>query len=131
MRLGIKVNPKSHTPLAEQIAEKIRRAVKTSRLCEGEVVPSVRELGDELGVNFATVSRAYKTLQDEGVLKPTRSRRLAVAAPPVGTEAERARSLEAHILGLKAQARELRVSDSALFREIVRVLDWRAAPLPE
>lgn len=129
MRLGIRVNPKLHTPLAEQIAEKMRRLVKTSRLCEGETVPSVRALAEEIGVNFATVSRAYKVLQAEGVLKLHRSRRFLVAAPAVG-EAERAATLRPAILGLKAQARELRLSDSALLTEIARVLEWNA-PLPE
>jgi GntR family transcriptional regulator len=49
-------------------------------LKEGELVPSVRELARELTINPNTVSRAYRQLQDDGVLTSVRGTGLAVAA---------------------------------------------------
>ena len=131
MKLGIRVNERSHTPLADQIAEKIRRLVKTGRLKGGLTLPSVRDLAAEVGVNFATVSRAYKMLQDECVIVLNKSRRLEVSANGMADEAERAQLLTPTILGLRAKARELQLSDSVLLKEIARVLQWSAsASLP-
>lgn len=129
MQLGIRVNPASHTPLAEQIAERIRRLAKTGRLPAGTVLPSVRTLADELDVNFATTSRAYKLLRGEGVVAKNKSHRMIVSEQCAAlTDLERARLVEPLLLAVRAQARELRVSDAALRGEVMRVLGWDEVP---
>lgn len=127
MKLGIKLNHESHTPVTVQIAERIRRLIKTGRLPAGEILPSVRLAADEWGVNFTTVSRAYQSLKAEGLICQNKSRRLAVCVDVKAmTERERAKLLTPMIVGLKAQARELRLTDAALRAEIIRVLKWDA-----
>lgn len=126
MKIGIKLNHDSHTPLKDQIAERIRRLIKTSRLSAGDVLPSVREAADNWGVNFTTVSRAYQELKAEGLISPNKSRRLEVCVTvKMSSERDRAKLLTPMIVGLKAQARELRVSDEALQAEIARALRWK------
>ena len=44
------------------------------------MVPSVRELARDLAINPNTVARAYRQLQDDGVLETVRGTGLAVAA---------------------------------------------------
>jgi GntR family transcriptional regulator len=63
----------------DQVVRQIKFAVAGEVLKEGELVPSVRELARELTINPNTVSRAYRQLQDDGVLTSVRGTGLAVA----------------------------------------------------
>ncbi|AEX85689.1 GntR family transcriptional regulator [Marinitoga sp. 1135] len=62
----------SHTPVYEQIKNKIKEKILTNELKKDEFIPSIRVLAKELGVNLNTVSRAYKELEFEGVIKSVR-----------------------------------------------------------
>jgi GntR family transcriptional regulator len=62
----------------DQIARQVKFAVADGTLSAGEMVPSVRELAKELAINPNTVARAYRQLQDEGVLAVVRGTGLAV-----------------------------------------------------
>ena len=62
----------------DQVVRQVKFAVAGEVLKEGELVPSVRELARELTINPNTVSRAYRQLQDDGVLTSVRGTGLAV-----------------------------------------------------
>jgi GntR family transcriptional regulator len=64
----------------DQIVRQVKFAVAEGALTAGELVPSVRELARDLTINPNTVARAYRELQDEGVLEAVRGMGLAVAA---------------------------------------------------
>ena len=64
----------------DQVVRQVKFAVAAKLLAEGSLVPSVRELAGELAINPNTVSRAYRRLQDDGVLAPVRGTGMAVAA---------------------------------------------------
>ena len=64
----------------DQVVRQIKFAVAGEVLKEGELVPSVRELARELAINPNTVARAYRQLQDDGVLTSVRGTGLAVAS---------------------------------------------------
>ncbi len=66
-------------PIYEQIVRQVVSAVADGLLQPGELVPSVREVSRELLVNPNTVQRAYRQLQDQGILQPVRGTGLAVA----------------------------------------------------
>jgi DNA-binding transcriptional regulator YhcF (GntR family) len=72
----------AHNGLAvyDQIVRQVKFAVADGALAPGELVPSVRELARELAINPNTVARAYRQLQDDGVLEAVRGTGLAVAA---------------------------------------------------
>jgi len=63
------IDPRSSTPLWDQIAARVRVAVASAELRPGEVLPSVRELARRLRVNPATVAQAYKELAREGFVE--------------------------------------------------------------
>jgi GntR family transcriptional regulator len=63
----------------DQIVRQVKFAVADGALRAGELVPSVRELARELAINPNTVARAYRQLQDDGVLEPLRGMGLTVA----------------------------------------------------
>ena len=62
----------SHVPVYKQIKEKIKSMIVTGKLKKGTFVPSIRSLAKDLGVNLNTVSRTYRELVIEGVLKVVR-----------------------------------------------------------
>ena len=71
----------AHNGLAvyDQIVRQIKFAVADGALAAGELIPSVREMARELAINPNTVARAYRQLQDDGVLEAVRGTGLAVA----------------------------------------------------
>jgi len=63
------IDPRSPTPLYDQIADRIRVAVASGDLRPGDPLPSVRRLASQLRVNPATVVQAYRTLEVEGFVE--------------------------------------------------------------
>jgi GntR family transcriptional regulator len=66
-------------PIYDQVVRQVKFAVAGGEVKEGEIIPSVRELARELTINPNTVARAYRQLQDDGVLETVRGTGLAVA----------------------------------------------------
>ncbi|MBO8160426.1 MAG: GntR family transcriptional regulator [Thermosipho sp. (in: Bacteria)] len=62
----------SHVPVYKQIIDKIKMEIIQGNIKKGEFLPSIRKLAETLGVNLNTVSRAYRELVSEGVIKPVR-----------------------------------------------------------
>jgi DNA-binding transcriptional regulator YhcF (GntR family) len=73
------VDPAHRTPLHEQIAGCVRRAVADASLTRGDRLPPSAELGAALGVDRNTVLAAYRSLRDEGLLEFRRGRGVRVA----------------------------------------------------
>jgi GntR family transcriptional regulator len=63
----------------DQVVRQVKFAVAANLLTEGSMIPSVRDLSAELAINPNTVSRAYRQLQDDGILTSVRGTGLAVA----------------------------------------------------
>lgn len=66
------INFHSHTPVYVQIKEKIKEMILNGSLKSGEFIPSIRTLSKDLEVNLNTVARAYRELEQEGVIKVER-----------------------------------------------------------
>ena len=49
-----------------QLKNQIILGIATSQLQGGEMLPSVRKMADDIGINMHTVNKAYGLLQDEG-----------------------------------------------------------------
>lgn len=62
------VDPHSHVPLYEQIAEHVRGAVAAGVYRPEEPLPSIRVLALDLVVNPNTVQRAYQELERQGLV---------------------------------------------------------------
>jgi GntR family transcriptional regulator len=59
----------SPLPVYVQLAEQIRLLVRRGALSPGDPLPTVRELAVALGINANTVTRVYRDLQQEGLLR--------------------------------------------------------------
>jgi GntR family transcriptional regulator len=68
MAVNIAIHASSPEPVYEQIVRQIHDAVKTGRLEPGTPLPPVRQLAGDLSLNRNTVARAYKILEDQGVI---------------------------------------------------------------
>ena len=64
-----KIDRASPLPVYVQLAEQIRLLVRRGALSPGDPLPTVRELAVELGINANTVTRVYRDLQQEGLLR--------------------------------------------------------------
>ncbi len=62
-----------------QLRNQIIYGIATSQLIEGENLPSVRDLAENIGINMHTVNKAYAILKQEGYLKLDRRRGAVVA----------------------------------------------------
>jgi DNA-binding transcriptional regulator YhcF (GntR family) len=76
----VHVDTRNGLAVYDQIVRQVKFAVADGALRSGELVPSVRELARELAINPNTVARAYRQLQDDGVLEPVRGTGLSIAA---------------------------------------------------
>ena len=56
-------------PIFEQIENAIKEAIFSNELKEEEMLPSVRNLANELKISFLTVKRAYDELEQAGFIK--------------------------------------------------------------
>lgn len=56
-------------PIFEQIENVIKEAIFSNELKEEEMLPSVRNLANELKISFLTVKRAYDELEQAGFIK--------------------------------------------------------------
>lgn len=70
------------TPLHEQVAAAIRRAISDGEAGPGDRIPQARDLATVLGVNRNTVLRALRLLRDEGLLEMGRGRTIRVTGTP-------------------------------------------------
>jgi DNA-binding GntR family transcriptional regulator len=70
------------TPLWEQVAAEIRRAIAEGEAKPGERMPLAKDLATVLGVNRNTVLRALHQLRDEGLLEIRQGRGITVAGTP-------------------------------------------------
>ena len=82
MALKIPIEPTSPVPIWKQIEDRLRRAIAAGQLASDAALPSVRELAVRLGINPATVSRAYRRLVDAGLLAVRRGEGTFVAPLP-------------------------------------------------
>jgi GntR family transcriptional regulator len=55
-------------PIYRQVAEEIRALIARGELREGAMLPPVRQVAADLGVNLNTVATAYRELQREGLI---------------------------------------------------------------
>lgn len=64
-----RVNPSSGIPLYLQLMEQVKHAVETGALREGDRLPTIRKVAEDLVMNPNTVVRAYRELEHEGVVE--------------------------------------------------------------
>lgn len=75
----IELDFNSDEALYIQLHDQIILEIATTRLKEGDALPSVRQLADMIGINMHTVNKAYTTLKQEGYVKVDRRKGAVIA----------------------------------------------------
>nr|WP_120492134.1 GntR family transcriptional regulator [Corynebacterium lactis] len=80
----ISIKPGSPDPIFQQIHDSIIEAIVSGDLVDGQRLDPVRRVAADLGINPATVKKAYDLLQDEGIIVTARRSGsvIAVGAEP-------------------------------------------------
>jgi GntR family transcriptional regulator len=66
--MDIVIRTNAAEPVYEQIVRQIHDAVKSGRLKPDSPLPTVRQLAGDLVINRNTVARAYRILEEQGVI---------------------------------------------------------------
>ena len=75
----IKIDFESEEAIYIQLRNQIIMGIATDRIREGDSLPSVRQLADNIGINMHTVNKAYAVLKQEGYIKLDRRRGAVIA----------------------------------------------------
>jgi GntR family transcriptional regulator len=93
----LKLDHRSGLPIYLQIIEQIKQQLASEALKPGDQLPTVRALAEELRINFNTVARAYRMLDESGMISTQQGRGTYIMekAPPEFAERLRHESLAA------------------------------------
>ena len=75
----IEIDFNSSEALYIQLRNQIIMGIATSTIREGDTLPSVRQLAENIGINMHTVNKAYSVLKQEGFLQLDRRRGAVIA----------------------------------------------------
>jgi GntR family transcriptional regulator len=86
--LQIRLDFGSSDPIYSQVVEQVKAQLDTGELKPGDQLPTVRQLASELRVNFNTIARAYRLLDEAGLISTQRGRGTYLLEHPGSTAAE-------------------------------------------
>ena len=78
----LSIDERNRQPLYLQIVRQIKEQILVGELEAGDELPSVRDLGDSLGISLHTARSAYQTLSEEGLLRVRLGKKARIAAVP-------------------------------------------------
>ena len=65
----LQINYKSGKPVYLQVVDQIKAAAAAGTVREGEPLPSIRPLAEDLRVNRNTIAKAYTELESQGIIE--------------------------------------------------------------
>lgn len=106
--MQIHISENSGLPIYLQIINQIKYLVASGRLASGEELPSIRVLAEQLVINPNTVARAYRELENAGIVRKHRTTGTYVsgASSPLARTEQR-RILTDRVDLLLAEARQM------------------------
>ena len=75
----VEIDSNSEEALYIRLINQIIIGIATDQIREGDTLPSVRQLADNIGINMHTVNKAYSVLKQEGFLRVDRRRGAVIA----------------------------------------------------
>ncbi len=121
-----RIDPDNGVAIYDQIGRQVVYAVAKDALRPGDLVPSVRELAVTLAVNPNTVAKAYRDLQNDGVLESLRGEGLRVTKQ-AGERCRKTRQklLVERMQGIVMEAQQSGLTEEEFFKLVDEV--WRVA----
>jgi len=114
--MNLELDFRSGIPIYLQVVERIKESIAAGQLKPGNQLPTVRSLALELRVNFNTVARAYRILDEVGIISTQQGRGTYVMniPPPEVSEKIRQKALKALTQRYLADAERLNASPDEL-----------------
>ena len=114
--LTLHLDFRSGLPIYIQIMNQIEQLVSGGRLKPDDQLPTVRALASELRVNFNTVARAYRLLDEAGIISTQQGRGTYIMTkPPPEVERKlRKETLEALARQYIGEAKRLNFTDAEI-----------------
>ena len=110
----------SGEPIYEQLVRQIKHAITTGVLKPGDQLPTVRDLAVKLVINPNTVARAYRELEQDGLVESnTRRGTVVKLSPPGMLLSERRKRLQPFIDQVLTEAHVLNFTEDEMF-ELIR-----------
>ncbi|HEX6269976.1 MAG TPA: GntR family transcriptional regulator [Anaerolineales bacterium] len=132
-KLLLQIDFRSGLPIYTQIVNQIQAQVVGGILKPGDQLPTVRSLAEELRVNFNTVARAYRILDEERIISTQQGRGTYITEipPPKVSERLRRESLEALTERFISEAMRLDFSKSEISQIVkAQLKSWKAGVEP-
>lgn len=83
----IRIDFNSNEAYYIQLCNQIIYGIANDKIRDGDNLPSVRQMADNIGINMHTVNKAYTILKQEGYLKVDRRRGTIISVSPDKHEA--------------------------------------------
>ena len=117
--MNIIITNSAGTPIYEQIATQIKGMIISGKLKEGDSLPSMRNLAQDLRVSVITTKRAYEILETEGLIESFTGRGSFVAAHnPELMKEQNLRDIESHLI----KAAEIAKRSGITIEEVTEML---------
>ena len=115
-KLTLQINFRSGLPIYTQIVNQMQSQIASGVLQPGDQLPTVRALAEELRVNFNTVARAYRLLDEERVISTQQGRGTYITEipPPKVSQKFRREALEELTQRYVSEAMRLEFSKSEI-----------------
>lgn len=118
----IHLDPHSGEPIYRQIVEAIKYRVASGQLVEGDQLPSIRAMADELRINPRTVVKAYEALREAGLAVMRHGQGVFITAGRGGVSANvRRKTIEELARRLLAEAARLGADRDEVLEIVARV----------
>ena len=113
--------PEEGLPIYLQIVRHVKRGIAAGTVQAGDELPSRRVLSARLGVNPNTVQKAYRLLEEEGLITSRSGAKSEVALPPGTVEQVRSQLLEQEAGLLLRSLRQAGLDKGAVFTLLDRL----------
>ena len=131
--MNLEIDFRSGIPIYLQVVERIKQLIAGGKLKPGDQLPTVRALALDLRVNFNTIARAYRMLDESGIISTQQGRGTYIleVPPPEVTESIRQKSLQTLTSHYLADAFRLGSGPEEITKIIQKqVAAWRKSGSP-
>ena len=106
-------------PIYEQIKKAIKQAIYSNELKEGEILPSVRVMANDLKISFLTVKKAYDDLEIEGFIKTVQGKGSYVLHKNLNLlREEKLKEIENHVVSIVKLSRIYNITEDEVINLI-------------
>jgi GntR family transcriptional regulator len=126
--MNLEIDFRSGIPIYLQVVEQIKERIASGQLLPGTQLPTVRSLALELRVNFNTIARSYRILDETGIISTQQGRGTYVMSIPLPEVSEKIRqeALQALTLRYLADTERLGASPEEVHQLInAKLVFWQ------